>query len=438
MPARDARGLPLSTDVEQAAARYRAGVDQLLSLWPDTGDVLDAAITADPGFALAHAARARFAAIRADLPTARQCIAVAAAAVAARGTERERSHVAILGMLMAGQSGQALPAAQAHVERWPRDVLILSTLLGPFGLFAFSGMRDHDQAKVDLCERHAAAFDADDWWFLTYRGWSLAEVGDTVRGRDYTERGLELRRLNANAAHALVHVMHEAGSGDEAAALVDGWLPCYGRQGPLHGHIGWHGALVALAKGDVPRALAIYTDSVVPARSVGAPINIVSDTASFLWRLRVDGHPVPADLLDQATGFASGHFAQPGFAFADVHKALLDALAGDRVAVQRRADALEELVTDNRLAAGSVVPAVCRGLLSFADGDFAGCVQWLAPVAGDVARIGGSGAQRELIADTMLAALLRSGDVVRARPLLDERLHRRPSRRDSLWLAAIS
>lgn len=438
MSARDARGLPLSTDVEEAAARYRAGVDQLLSLWQDTGDLLDAAIAADPGFALAHAARARFAAIRADLPTARRCIAAAEAAVAARGSERERSHVAILAMLIAGQSGQALPAAQVHVERWPRDVLILSTLLGPFGLFAFSGMRDHDQAKVDLCERHAGAFDVDDWWFLTYRGWSQAEVGDTVRGRDYTERGFELRRDNANAAHALVHVMHEAGSGDEAAALVDDWLPCYGRQGPLHGHIAWHGALVALANGDVPRALAIYSDSVAPTRSVGAPINIVSDTASFLWRLRVDGHPVPAELLDQASGYASGHFPQPGFAFADVHKALLDALAGDQVALQRRADALEALVNEHRLPAGSVVPTVCRALLAFADGDFAGCVRWLAPVAGDVVRIGGSGAQRELIADTLLAALLRSGDAARARQLLDARLHRRSSPRDSRWLAAIS
>jgi hypothetical protein len=85
-----------------------------------------------------------------------------------------------------------------------------------------------------------------------------------------------------------------------------------------------------------------------------------------------------------------------------------------------------------------VVPTVCRALLAFADGDFASCARWLAPVAGDIVRIGGSGAQRELLADTLLAALMNSGDVARAKQLLDERLHRRPSPRDSRWLAAVS
>jgi hypothetical protein len=28
-------------------------------------------------------------------------------------------------------------------------------------------MASHNQARVDLCERH---YGDDDWWFLTYRG----------------------------------------------------------------------------------------------------------------------------------------------------------------------------------------------------------------------------------------------------------------------------
>jgi hypothetical protein len=51
-------------------------------------------------------------------------------------------------------------------------------------------------------------------------------------------------------------------------------------------------------------------------------------------------------------------------------------------------------------------------------------------------RIGGSHAQRELIEDTFLVALMRSGELPRARSLLDARLHRRPSLRDERWQAA--
>jgi hypothetical protein len=54
----------------------------------------------------------------------------------------------------------------------------------------------------------------------------------------------------------------------------------------------------------------------------------------------------------------------------------------------------------------------------------------------DVVRLGGSHAQREIIEDTFIVALIRTGDLPRARALLDQRLHRRPSPRDARWKAA--
>ena len=49
---------------------------------------------------------------------------------------------------------------------------------------------------------------------------------------------------------------------------------------------------------------------------------------------------------------------------------------------------------------------------------------------------GGSHAQREIIEDTFIVALIRAGELPRARTLLDSRLHRRPSPRDRRWLNA--
>ena len=99
----------------------------------------------------------------------------------------------------------------------------------------------------------------------------------------------------------------------------------------------------------------------------------------------------------------------------------------------RRAAALTELVEAGTLAAGPVVPAICRAALAFAEGDHAGCVRILEPVAAEVVRIGGSGAQREMLEDMLLLALMRSGEAAKARALLDRRLHRRPSPRDTRW-----
>ena len=431
------RGLPLSTTSDLAAERYRDGVDLLLAAWPGAAEALEEAMAADPDFALAHAARARLHAIRAEPDKARQRIAVAQEIVARHGTERERGHVAVLALAVAGQPA-ALGRALAHAEAWPRDVLILSLPLGAFGLLAFSGMADHDQARVDLCERHARHLDADDWWFLTYRGWAHTENGDVPLGRTLTQRGFDLRPSNANAAHALAHAMYEGGAGEEAERLIAGWLPGYDRAGILHGHIAWHAALGALERGDAEQALALYAEHVQPSVSAGMPVNVVSDTASFLWRLQAYGHTVPATLWQAAAAYSERAFEQPGFAFADVHKAIIAAAVGDRPAVTQRAAALTALVEADRLPPGPVVPAVCRAALAFAEQDHAGCVRILAPVAAEVVRIGGSGAQREMIEDMLLLALMRSGETARARELLDRRLHRRPSPRDTRWRSQLS
>lgn len=429
----DSRGLTLSTHSDLAADRYREGIDLLLSAWPGADALLDQAIAADPDFALAHAARARLHAIRAEMTAAQARIATAADLVDRQGTGRERSHVSVLSLAIQGRSAEALAAALAHAGSWPRDVVILGLPLGAFGLFAFSGMADHDQARVDLCERHAGHFDADDWWFLTYRGWSHAENGAVARGRAMAERAHALRRDNANAVHALSHAMFEDGSGEDAARLIAGWLPRYGRGGTLHGHVAWHAALAALELGDVAKALAIYEAHVQPSASEGLPLNVVTDTASFLWRMAAYGHEVPPALWQAAARYAAPLYEKPGLPFADVHKAMLDAATGDRAAVERRAAALTALVEAGTLAAGPVVPAICRAVLAFAEEDHAGCVRLLEPLMAEVARIGGSGAQREIVQDTLLVALMHSGEAQKARALLDSRLHRRPSPRDRAW-----
>jgi len=429
----DRRDLPLSTTSDLAAKHYRQGVDLLLSLWPGAAEALDQAIDSDPCFALAHAARARLHAICAQPGQAVARIAEAELLVERVGDERERSHVAVLSLAIKGASAQALSAALVHLDRWPRDVLIFGLPLGAFGLFAFSGMANHDQARVDLCERYARHFAEDDWWFLTYRGWAHVENGSVRLGRHFAQRALEHRRENANGAHALAHALHESGASEEAQDLLADWLPDYDRSGVLHGHLAWHAALVALERGDVEHALRCYTRHVAPAVSQGTPINIVSDSASFLWRLQAYGHEVPSGLWAEAACFASPYFQQPGFAFADVHMALIAAATGDHESLERRAAVLARLGQDNRLPVGGVVAGVARALLAFAEQDYVSCIQGLEPALNEVIRIGGSGAQREVMEDTLIVSMMKAGQTEQATALLDRRLHRRPSRRDAHW-----
>jgi tetratricopeptide (TPR) repeat protein len=431
----DRYGLPLSTDSAAAADAYRDGIDLLLSAWPGAAEAFERAIAADPDFALARIARARIHSFYQQGDAARQQAVYARQQVARRGTEREKSHVETLALAAEGQIAAALKSALAHLEEWPRDALVMSLPLGAFGLFAFSGMADHDQARQDLCERHAPHY-GEDWWFLTNYGWALTENGAVAEGRAMTERAFAMRGANAYAAHALLHAMFEDGSVTDADALVTRWIGGYDRSGILYGHIYWHQALGALEQGDAAKALAIYAEVLRPSVALAPPLNVMSDCASLLWRLMAYGHAVPADLWADAGTYAGGQFPKSSLPFVDVHMALLAAATHNQAALEGRLSVIEQRLADGKLAAGPAVPAICRALNAFASEDYAGCVNRLEPVLDDVVRIGGSHAQREIVEDTFIVALIRSGELPRARAMLNVRLHRRPSPRDARWRAA--
>jgi hypothetical protein len=433
----DRYGLPVSTSSAAAAEAYRDGVDLLLSAWPGVAEALDLAIKADADFALAYAAYARHHLICGEMDRAREKAATARRLVARSGTARENSHVEILALTTEGQSAKALNMTLAHLESWPRDALIMSLPLGAFGLFAFSGMADHDQARVDLCERYKRHYD-EDWWFLTFFGWAHTENGSVDTGRRITQRAFDRRRENAHAVHALAHAMFEDGSTADAEKLITGWLPGYDRAGLLYGHVTWHQALLALDQGDTEKASAIYSESIRPKVNPAPPINVVTDAVSLLWRLQALGHPVARDVWLDVAGSAESWFPKAGNSFVDVHMALLAATAGNWSALEARIAELEVRRESGRLPAGPVVPDICRAAGAMARENYPQCVQILQPAAAEVVRIGGSHAQREMIEDMLLIALMKSGEAAKARELLDRRLHRRPSSRDTRWRTGVA
>ena len=434
MALEDRYGLTLSTTSAEAAAAYREGMDLLLAAWTGAAEAFEQAIAADPDFALAHIARARIHTFYQQGDVARKKATLARELVARNGSEREKRHVETLALAIEGQLPAALASTLKHLEAFPRDAIVMSLPMGAFGLFAFSGMADHDQARVDLCGRYAHHY-GDDWWYLYNHGWALVENNDLARGRAMIERAFAIREANANAVHGLLHAMFEDGSVDEGDALVDRWIPSYDRSGILHGHIRWHQALGALEHGDAARALKIYAEVLQPSVTRAPPLNAITDGASLLWRLQVYGHAVPEELWNAADAYAQTAFPRSSIPFADVHMALFAAATHNHAALAERLAVIEQRLAEGKLPAGHVVPTLFRAMSAFADGDHRGCVGLLSPVLDEIVRIGGSHAQRTLIEDTFIVALMKSGDLPRARAMLEARLHRRPSPRDARWVA---
>jgi tetratricopeptide (TPR) repeat protein len=434
MPLKDRFDLPLTCAAAGAVEDYVAAVDLLLSANIGAEELLDRAISADPDFALAHIARARLLQLCARIPEAKEA-AARAQSLCESVTPHERRHVEAIALAINGAATEALAMVRAHASEYPRDALPLSLALGVFGLLGFSGRSDHHEAQLELLEELAPHW-GDDWWFLGYLGWAYIETGEVARGTRLVERSLAGNPRNAHAAHQRVHGFFEQGDAAGGAEFLEAWLPGYDRAGHLHCHLSWHAALFELARRNSERARTIYRDNIRPSVAQAAPMLVLADAASFLWRWRFyEAYPLLDDEWTEVAAHAQRHFPRAGLAFADLHAALAEAATGEEDNLQRRIAGLQALVREGRLPPGETAPALAAGAAALGRGDNAEAARVLDAALADLPRIGGSHAQREIFEDSLIVAYLRSGQSAKAAPLLRSRLDRRPSVQDQAWLA---
>ena len=148
-----------------------------------------------------------------------------------------------------------------------------------------------------------------------------------------------LKPRNSHAAHVRSHIHYEAGETQAGIAYLDDWLAGYDRAGIMHGHLSWHVALWALQLGDTEQMWRRVDADVGPGAALGLPINILSDTASILYRAELAGETVPKEKWREVSAYASRFFPDPGLGFIDYHAALAHAMAGD-------GDALAKIVSN--------------------------------------------------------------------------------------------
>ena len=210
----DRYGLPLSSASAGARDAYVQGSDLLLTLYPGAIEAFERAIAADPGFALAHAGKAQVLMREGNVVPARASLE-AAKTVAAGLPAREASHIAFLDLVFAGRTEPAIAALRAHLARWPRDAMVLSTAANPNGLIGASGHIGQKHQIAALLDDLATHY-GDDFWFLAHHAMALSEDGQHAPARLKIERSLALNPNNAHGAHAFTHVCYE--EGEPAAA----------------------------------------------------------------------------------------------------------------------------------------------------------------------------------------------------------------------------
>src|SRR5262245_59259092 len=378
----DRYGLLLSTNSSAARQAYVEGCEAKLTMHPGAIEAFDHAIAADPGFALAHAARAHALLERGDAAAARASMA-AANSLTAGLSEREAGHIAFFDLLVAGDAEAALSALRAHLDTWPRDAVVLATAAFTNGLIGSSGRAGQKRALLELLEKLSPSY-GDDWWFTAHHGMALSENGQRNAARPKIEQSLAQNPKNPWAAHARAHLCYEEGDPGAACAFLASWLPTYPRSGALYSHLSWHLALGHLEAGDGAAAYRLFAEAFAPDVHSGPARGKVTDPVSFLWRWELAGHPRDADAWRKTHDFATGAFPQAGVAFCDMHIALAEAVAGDDDALVERGRQIDELARNCRYPSDRLVPAVSRAFAAFERRDFSAAIDALGPIAAEL------------------------------------------------------
>ena len=407
------------------AARYIDEAIRAITLnYGDANGYLAEAREADPGCAMADILEAWLLALTKDgaqLARARELLS----GIAGAGlTGREAQHLAALRHAANGRWPSAVAVLDRHLMEDPCDLAGHQCALR---LDGYLGRFHREAARAARALPFWSKDDPDYGIMLSFYGFGLEELGDFARAEDTARAAAELTPYGYWPHHAVSHVLEMTGRPDEGIAWMEDRLPywsdpkCNNRV-----HIWWHKALFHIELGQFEDALALYDGEILPAMRVAG--TQLCNAASLLWRLETLGCEAGerwSRLLPLWQGLLPG-MTSP---FNEVHAAMTALRAGDRAAYEAVLGGMKRTAAANSEIAPAYrdisIPAA-EAMACFVDHDYAGAVDGLLAAEAHLWRMGGSVAQRDLVAWTLTEAAIRSGRRNVALALANERLALRP------------
>ncbi len=397
----DRFALPLSGACHASALGYDHYVNEFLSYGADLRKLFGVA-DANPGAPLlnAHAAALHMAFEGAEGWVAAAPYLARMRDQSAAGTERERLFCAAVDAWAEKNFTGAMSLLDELTVRWPADLCAVK-----WGQYHAFNLGDQ-AALLRFGERARIVHEETPY----AHGMTAFALEQNHRLREAEEEGMRAAEIaidDAWAHHAVAHVMETEGRARDGARWLDHCAHTWEKKGVfIRDHNYWHAALFQLALGREDQALAIYDARMwgewpeFPQEQIGA--------VSMLWRLELRGVDVGgrwAPVVEQARRRAR----ETIFPFHDLHYLYALARAGE----PSEADAMAAVMraraeTDASGVWGDVALPAAEALIAFARGDKASASQKLAPVLGNLHRIGGSHAQRHVFVETFEACLVRA------------------------------
>ncbi len=431
----DRFGMTLTTSSVDAAEALVDGVDRMLSQNHGPDLKFQEAIEHDEGFALAHACQAYFDMQKARPDDAKKGIQHALS-LSGGTTRRERQQIEAVAHWINGKGRDSIALIKEHLYEFPRDGLLMRLAHRLYMLGCSGAGAPNFPPEYLALLKTVAPHCMDDWAFLAEYAFAHHETGYLDEAWEYAQTSLDMNPVNAVASHSMTHVHFERGDAAAGEDFLGGWLQVFDSPPSSYVHLSWHLALFELALGKYQETLDRYESFIRPS-VVSKAMSTLNDSASLMWRLQIYGGIPPDKPWEEVLALAAPAAQRPGAAFRDAHAALAFAGSGQFELMEQMIARLRKAAGEGDLFIKDVVLPLAQGIDAFAREDYAGAVRMFEPVFPQMVRIGGSHAQREVFEDTVLEAYIRAGQWDKAESMLNERLQRRDSVRDTFWFGRI-
>ena len=401
---RDEFGEVVTAAEAASVAVWRAAYDEVLRFTGDPLRRLDAVNRADPLFVMGPVftltARLLGGVDPGDPAVVADVVRLRSRALGA--TDRERGHADAALLLHAGEFLAAAAQWDDVSVRHPGDVTAARFV---HDVCLHIG---DDTIRLPSAQRTAQA------WATGTRAYGLAngmlafaleETGHDEEAERCGRIALEHDEGDMWARHALAHVYESQARHDTALELLVPSSRHWSAQNMLSGHLWWHVGIRMLHHGAIDDAVAVIDEHLTSRTAFG-----LADATSLLWRLALNCAEVGGRwgvLADSWAANAQRHTC----GFLDLHAALTFAAVPTHLGAERFWSGVpaSHAVGDtfNDVTFRGVVTPLAGGMRAFGDGDMPGAAGALEVAGADLARIGGSVLQRDVVGDTLAVARSR-------------------------------
>ena len=415
----DNRGVAVTVASRTALDHFETALSQMLSYTGDPVETIEMAIGEDPEFILGHCLRAHAGGVMADAAFCdhvRESV-TAAEALADKADDRERKHISAARNWFEGNFDQATNILESALVDYPRDTLaLLISHLFDFYRGDTHNLRD----RIARVLPNYSSDSAEYGYVLGMYAFGLEECNEYAIAEETGKKAVEMNAGDVWAIHAVAHVLEMQGRQDEGINWYESRVDDWSVDNGFAVHNWWHLALYYLDLQQFDKVLDIYDSTIFD----GTVALEMLDASALLWRLHLMEIDTGerwkvlsekwAETIDQA-----GYYC-----FNDVHAVMAFVGSG-------RFDLADVMINQlkggasNDNGSGSMIRnvglPVGEALVAFGKRNYDHCVEQLSGIRYTANQFGGSHAQRDVIAQTLIESAIRSNQLNYARALLAER-----------------